>query len=73
MPKPKMHPLSAKIKSEMDIKGITNEEIAIAMRKDVRTYANRKKKPEYYSVKELQAITKKLKITVTIKDGEIIV
>lgn len=73
MPKvAKEHPLIARMKYDAALRGISDKEIATAMRRTERCLSSRKNEPEKFLLGELEIIAKKLKITITIgPDGTV--
>lgn len=68
----KEHPLIARIKYDAALRGISDKEIAAAMRRTERCLSSRKNEPEKFLLGELEIIAKKLKITITIgPDGTV--
>lgn len=62
----KKHPFIAKMECEAGIRGISDAELAVAMRISESTYLRRKSNPSDLSVGELMRLAKKLKMEITI-------
>lgn len=62
------HPLVAKMKYLMILKGISDEELAAEICMTTRNFSNRKNKPETFDLKELITISRKLKMSITIDE-----
>lgn len=52
----------ATIKYRMEMQGVTNSELALAMRTSLKTVYDRFKHPDYFRLSELRAISQKLHI-----------
>lgn len=64
--KKKKHPFVAKMQCEADIRGISEQELAVTMRMSPSTYFRRKGDPNELSVAELTRLAKKLNMEIII-------
>ena len=64
--KKKKHPFVAKVQCEADIRGISEQELAVTMRMSPSTYGRRKNEPEALTAGELTKLAKKLNMEIII-------
>ena len=64
--KKKKHPFVAKVQCEADIRGISEQVLAVTMRMSASTYGRRKKYPNKLSAGELTKLAKKLNMEIVI-------
>lgn len=67
--KKKKHPFVAKVQCEADIRGISEQELAVTMRMSASTYGRRKNEPEELTVGELTKLAKKLNMEIVINSN----
>lgn len=61
-PKPAGHPLIIRMDYEMKMRGVSDEEMATALRIKLRTLQDRRKHPERFKLPELERMEAKLKV-----------
>lgn len=64
--KKKRHPFVAKVQCEADIRGISEQELAVTMRMSERTLWRRKNEPAELTAGELTKLAKKLDMEIVI-------
>ena len=64
--KKKKHPFVAKVQCEADIRGVSEQELAVTMRMSASTYGRRKKNPNKLSAGELTKLAKRLSMEIII-------